>query len=343
VSTTGRIRFPTLKPLVTRLDRLPLPLVVALGVLLGGGIGGFGFVHGEASGWLIVWPALFVAIGWLGYTAAPVFAEVELRTPPPGPRRVLDGVLPMVELPGGDFLMGSPASDDMSQEDERPQHPVRLAPFRMAVTPVTVELYREVMAQPATGEDGRATRLPVGNVSWFDAIEFCNRLSVRAGYRPCYSRVFGFWRCNWRADGYRLPTEAEWEYACRAGATSRYGFGDDPAALGGYAWYAGNSNGQRQPVASRRANAWGLYDMHGNVWEWCWDGYGSYSAKPARNPHGPLKWRAGGRVVRGGSFIYSPEALRSARRGVDEPAVMDSFVGFRCVRVPPQPLAPSTP
>jgi len=342
VSTTGRIRFPTLKPLVTRLDRLPLPAVVALGVVLGGGIGGVGFVHGEGSGWLIFWPALFAAIGWLGYTAAPVFAEAALRTPRPAPRRVLDGGLPMVELPGGDFLMGSPASDDMARGSERPQHPVTLAPFRMAVTPVTAGLYRAVMAQPATGEDERAARLPVGDVSWFDAVEFCNRLSIHAGYRPCYSRIFGFWRCNWHADGYRLPTEAEWEYACRAGTTSRYSFGDDPAALDGYAWFAGNANGEPQPVATKRANAWGLYDMHGNVWEWCWDWFGSYSAKPVRNPHGPLKWRAGRRVVRGGSFNDSPEFLRSASRGIVEPAFRNADRGFRCVRVPPQPLEAST-
>ncbi|HCZ17400.1 MAG TPA: formylglycine-generating enzyme family protein [Candidatus Accumulibacter sp.] len=259
----------------------------------------------------------------------------------------------MVDLPGGDFRMGSPASDDLARDDEKPQHQVTLAPFLMAVTPVTAELYREVMGQASTGDDPPVARLPATGVSWLDAVEFCNRLSVRAGYRPCYSRgLLGGWRCDWRADGYRLPTEAEWEYACRAGSTSRFCFGDDPAVLDAYAWYEGNAKGAAQPVATRRANAWGLYDMHGNVWEWCWDWYGSYSSRPARSPRGPIRWKfwAGTRVLRGGSFVnqpaslfvYPPALLRSADRFDGAPEYGHGHFGFRCVRVPPQHVDRST-
>ncbi|HPP45992.1 MAG TPA: formylglycine-generating enzyme family protein [Accumulibacter sp.] len=336
----GRSPFPARAALIERFDRLPLPIVGALGVILGGGLGALGLLYGEASTWLIVAPVLFVAVGWLGDTAAPLFDEKAPNkppAPPARPRRVIDSGLPMVELPGGEFMLGSPAADEMTLEREMPQHAVTLTPFRMALTPVTVALYREVMAQPAASDDTSDARLPVTEVTWFDALDFCNRLSVRAGYRPCYTRLFGIWRCDWRADGYRLPTEAEWEYACRAGTTSRYSFGDDPAALDAYAWYAGNANDQAQPVAGKRANAWGLYDLHGNVWEWCWDWYGKYSAQARRNPHGAWRWKAGGRVVRGGSFGCSPGFLRSARRDGVEPARGIGALGFRCVRVPPQP------
>ena len=322
---------------VAGLDRLPLPVLVAAGVALGGAIGGAGFLHLEAPAWAVAWLALFAGLGWLGYTAAPVFDEPNPIQASRRPRRVIDGSLPMVDLPAGDFRMGSPDADDLANEDEKPQHEVTVAAFRMAVTPVTVELYQEVMA-PSTVAGESEARLPVTGVSWDHAIEFCNRLSERAGYRPCYSRWFGRWRCDWRADGYRLPTEAEWEYACRAGTTTRYGFGDDPAGLDAYAWYEGNANGALQPVATRRANAWGLHDLHGNVWEWCWDWYGSYSPKRTRNPRGPWKLKTGWRVLRGGSFALPPADLRSAVRFVDDPEFRSRICGFRCVRVPPQHL-----
>ncbi|MCB1823887.1 MAG: formylglycine-generating enzyme family protein [Candidatus Competibacteraceae bacterium] len=247
-----------------------------------------------------------------------------------------DGSLLMVELPGGRFLMGSPDSDDLARDKEKPRHEVTVSPFRIAITPVTVELYRRIMPESSAAQSEAEARWPAKGVTWFDAIEFCNRLSERAGYRPCYSQRSGQWRCDWRADGYRLPTEAEWEYACRAGTTTRYSFGDDPADLDSHAWYAGNAKDHVQPVATQRANLWGLYDMHGNVWEWCWDEYEAYSPKPARNPRGPKQSTSGRRVLRGGSFDFSPEFLRSARRFFVDPVGWFRRFGFRCVRVPPQ-------
>ncbi|MDS4014708.1 MAG: formylglycine-generating enzyme family protein [Candidatus Accumulibacter sp.] len=331
-----------------------MSLAIVAGIVGGGAIGGAGFVFLEAPAWVVLWLLLFAGIGWLGYTAEPVFDE-PLPAPPPArtpeprtaapppvakerepelPRRVSDGVLEMVELPGGKFLMGSPDSDAAAPDAEKPQHEVSVSSFRMATTPVTVALYREVMGQRerAAADD----RLPVTKVSWHDAVEFCNRLSIRSGYRACYTRDGkDEWRCDWQADGYRLPTEAEWEYACRAGSTTLYSFGDDAAALGDYAWYAQNSRHSLQPVAGKLPNAWGLYDLHGNVWEWCWYWYGPYTAQASRDPRGPAKsseWR----VLRGGSFADPPAFLRSAFRVVDVPVGGVWVRGFRCVRVPPQ-------
>ncbi|HEY5869238.1 MAG TPA: SUMF1/EgtB/PvdO family nonheme iron enzyme, partial [Candidatus Tectomicrobia bacterium] len=211
--------------------------------------------------------------------------------------------------------------------------------FRIAITPVTTAVYAAVMQKDTPPQDQE--RLPAADVSWHDAIAFCNRLSEREGYRPCYRRKFRRWICDWRAGGYRLPTEAEWEYACRAGTTTRYAFGDDPGRLDAYAWFTDNVWAP-QPVASKRPNPWGLYDMHGNVWEWCWDWYRLYSLKRVRSwsnlRHFILpEWR----VVRGGSFANSPEHLRSARlrSAFREDAHSEYWAwnfGFRCVRVPPQ-------
>src|SRR5207302_1335063 len=113
--------------------------------------------------------------------------------------------------------------------------------------------------------------LPVETISWYEAIAFCNKLSEREGLKPYYRSDEGV---QSGGDGYRLPTEAEWEYACRAGSTTRYSFGDDAARLGKYAWYVANSTNKTRPAGQTRPNTWGLYDMHGNVWEWCWDRYG---------------------------------------------------------------------
>lgn len=334
----GRLQQP-----LRWLDRLPLSVVIPAGIVLGCGVGGAGFYYLEAPGWAVAWLALFAALGWLGFTATPVFDEPDpVRTPtrPAKPRPVRDGSLLMVGLPGGCFLMGSPDSDDRAYGDEKPQHEVTVSPFRIAITPVTMELYRRIIPESSTAQSKAEARLPVTDVTWFDAVEFCNRLSKRMGYRPCYFKWFGWWRCDWRADGYRLPTEAEWEYACRAGTTTRFSFGDDPNGLDGHAWYADNANRDVQPVATQRTNPWGLYDLHGNIWEWCWDGYGSYSPKPTRDPCGPKRffWWTERRILRGGSFVDSLENLRAARRIDVDPKRRFRLFGFRCVRVPPRQI-----
>ncbi len=271
----------------------------------------------------------------------------------------------MVELPGGEFRMGAAAGEhddelraayeadgveadriDEIFERELPQHTVKVSAFRIMATPVTADLYAKLVDSGSIDAQKGTDQLPAVEISWLDAVEFCNRLSARMGFRPCYRKRFGRWRCDWRADGYRLPTEAEWEYACRAGSTTRFCCGDAARCVGSYGWHRGNSDGHAQPVAIRRPNPWGIYDMHGNFLEWCWDVWGPYSAKEVRNPRGPkalakgwlARFRAGRRVVRGGSFFDPPEDLRSAFRFFDDPVFRFVFLGFRCVRVPPQHL-----
>jgi sulfatase modifying factor 1 len=302
------------------LDRQPLPLVIAAGIVLGLGIGLLGFLYLQSPAWVLLWGVLLAALWRLSHDAEPVFEEanpVAAR-----PQRVRDGPFMMMELPGGSFLMGSPDTDDMAYAHETPQHQVTVSGFRIAVTPVTAGVYQEVMQGEALTES--AARLPAVDVRWDDAIAFCNKLSEREGYRPCYRRRFGRWVCDWRADGYRLPTEAEWEYACRAGTTTRYSFGQDPARLDAYAWFADNANSP-QPVASKRPNSWGLYDMHGNVSEWCWDWSGPYAVQTVTDPHGPKKPRRGRevRVVRGGLILIeapSPAYRRGMLRAAEKPS-----------------------
>jgi formylglycine-generating enzyme required for sulfatase activity len=159
----------------------------------------------------------------------------------------------------------------------------------------------------------------VERVSWEDAQAFCRSLSERPEERAA-CRV------------YRLPTEAEWEYACRAGGAGRFGFGDDEATTLDHAWVEGNSAATTHPVGQKRPNAWGLYDMHGNVWEWCGDWYepGYYRQSPADNPRGPAAGSA--RVVRGGSFVNTAGTCRSGTRNFLEPTFQESNgIGFRVV------------
>jgi formylglycine-generating enzyme required for sulfatase activity len=130
-----------------------------------------------------------------------------------------------------------------------------------------------------------------------------------------------------------VPTEAEWEYACRAGTTTRFSFGEADASLGEYAWFTGNSDGKTHPVGQKRPNAWGLFDMHGNVWEWCGDGFDEkyYGDSPGADPLGPSE--AAARVMRGGGWSYSPQSRRAACRSRNAPGSRRDSLGFRLARV----------
>jgi formylglycine-generating enzyme required for sulfatase activity len=247
----------------------------------------------------------------------------------------------LVLIPAGEFLMGSPESDTDASADEKPQHRVRITrPYYLGATEVTRGQYQAVTGANPSQFQG-SDDLPVDNVSWLDAINYCNALSGKEGLTPFY-RVEGetVEVPDWNATGYRLPTEAEWEYACRAGSTTRYSFGDDATGLGAFAWYVGNSrttlNVRRsQPVGLKRPNAWGLYDMHGNAEEWCWDGYeADYHSKkpPAADPPGPSQ--AASRVNRGGGWRFSPQRCRSAFRIGHAPGYRSALLGFRVSRVP---------
>jgi formylglycine-generating enzyme required for sulfatase activity len=239
------------------------------------------------------------------------------KTVPPVPALGLE----LVKMEAGTFLMGSPSSEAGRDSDEGPQTQVRIFKgFWMGKYEVTQGQYEAVMeTNPSNFKGGK--NLPVENVSWDDADNFCVKLTERerqAGRLPA-----GY--------VYRLPTEAEWEYACRAGTTTRFSYGDDSqyAQLGEYAWYGVNSGNKPHPIRTRKSNAWGLYDMHGNVWEWCLDWYGTYPGGSVANPEGPGSgWS---RVFRGGSWDYDGRYCRSAYRFIGSPDDRGSDLGFRPV------------
>jgi formylglycine-generating enzyme required for sulfatase activity/serine/threonine protein kinase len=232
-----------------------------------------------------------------------------------GPDEIANSIGMQLKLiPAGTFSMGSANGDS----DEQPVHEVTISrPYYLGVTEVTNGQWQAVMRDVPS--KWKNADLPVESVSWEDAATFCNRLSSLPAERRA-GRV------------YRLPTEAEWEYACRAGTTTAYSFGDDKSLLGDFAWYPGNSGRQTHPVGQKRPNAWGLYDMHGNVWEWCSDLYGDYAAGAVRDPAGPATGSL--RVLRGGSWSYSAGRCRSAFRGRGNPSNRDSRVGFRLALSP---------
>ena len=201
---------------------------------------------------------------------------------------------------------------------------------------VTQEQYQNIMGDNPSR--WKADKNPVEQVRWSDAVKFCNARSRLEGLQPCYD--LETWQCNFEANGYRLPTEAEWEYACRAGTQTTYFFGNDVSKLGDYAWFDKNSGGHPQPVAQKRPNPWGLYDMVGNVWQWCNDFYqvDYYQQSPRENPRGPKEGE--NKVVRGGAWKFSGDNCRSGYRYNEAPGYVDvcfgyDIYGFRCVRNAP--------
>jgi formylglycine-generating enzyme required for sulfatase activity len=312
--------------------------------------------RGKAVGWSGLAVVLVVLTGRPGSAQEP--GEPTLKT-------ITNSIgMKLTLIPAGEFRMGSPDGDDQALADEKPQHPVQITqPFYLGVTEVTRGQFRrfvhEVGYQTEAEKDGKGAygwneqtkqfeqnarytwqnpgfeqtdEHPVVNVSWNDAVAFAEWLSRKEG------------------KSYRLPTEAEWEYACRAGTTTRFSSGDDPeglAAVGNIAdgtakakypdwtWAIAARDGYvyTAPVGRFAANAFGLHDMHGNVWEWCSDGFASdyYKQSPMDDPRGPSQ--ATGRVVRGGSWILEPRSVRSAIRDGGAPGNRSSNLGFRLALV----------
>jgi len=217
----------------------------------------------------------------------------------------------LVLIPAGKFLMGSPSGESGRYDREGPQRGVTLSkPFYMGVYEVTQEQYQAMMGNNPSKFKGSTQ--PVEQVSWDDAVDFCQRLSQKTGGTV------------------RLPTEAEWEYACRADSRTRFCFGDSDNRLGHYGWYGSNSGSRTHSVGQKKPNDWSLYDMHGNVYEWCADRYGdSYANANAVDPHGPDSGTD--RVLRGGCWFYFPQLCRSAYRAKAGPGHRGYGFGFRVV------------
>jgi formylglycine-generating enzyme required for sulfatase activity len=242
----------------------------------------------------------------------------------------------MVLIPAGSFEMGS----RHGREDEGPVHRVSIDAFLMDRHEVTQAVYEKLGQIEAFPNPShfKGPDLPVEQVTWPQVARFCNARSRFEGLQPCYNEDNG--ECNFEADGYRLPTEAEWEYACRAGTDADYSFGGEARKLGDFAWFADNSAKKTHPVGQKKPNPWGLFDMHGNVAEWCQDVYDKsyYQASPEKNPRGPADGKEC--VLRGGSWKSAAEALRSCYRLGESPGFSDAClardaIGFRCVRKAP--------
>ena len=238
----------------------------------------------------------------------------------------------MVGVPAGSFEMGS----EEGNPDEAPAHRVWVNAFLMDRSEVTQARYgKHVLGNPS---HFKGPQRPVEMISWADAALYCNHRSRAEGLEPCYDEETA--ACNFDASGYRLPTEAEWEYACRAGTRTPYPFGREARLLPRHAWCAGNAGKTTHPVGQKKPNPWGLFDMTGNVAEWCNDVYDKYYYKesPERNPRGPADGEK--YVLRGGAWSSSPKACRASHRVGEAPGFQDACfardaIGFRCVRKAP--------
>ncbi|NIP96027.1 MAG: formylglycine-generating enzyme family protein, partial [Akkermansiaceae bacterium] len=219
--------------------------------------------------------------------------------------------IPMIYLAGGQFEMGS----DQGNPDEGPVHQVTLSPFLIDKTEVTHAMFTAAeLPNPSRWKDDPDK--PVESLRWRDAKLYCNERSLMEGFTPCYDEKKPGLPCNFEADGYRLPTEAEWEYAALAGAGGDYDFGS-AAKLRQFAIFEENGRKRTHPVGSRKPNRWGIHGMYGNVAEWCQDAYdpGYYASSQVRDPAGPDAGAADvKRVIRGGSWKASATMCRARFR-----------------------------
>jgi formylglycine-generating enzyme required for sulfatase activity len=240
----------------------------------------------------------------------------------------------MIYLPGGEFNMGS----SQTNPDEAPVHKVKVSGFIIDKLEVTQEMLAKAQL-PNPSHWNENPKKPVERVRWRDAKQYCNERSLLEGLKPCYNEKTPELDCDYSASGYRLPTEAEWEYACRAGTDGDYDFGQ-PDKLRQFAWFADNADEKTHPAGQKKPNRWGLHDMYGNVSEWCEDVYSPayYKDSPLVDPRGPpspgpdVK-----RVMRGGSWKSSAAMSRATfrqgqRTGDTDACFYTDYCGFRCVR-----------
>jgi formylglycine-generating enzyme required for sulfatase activity len=233
----------------------------------------------------------------------------------------------MVLIPSGSFVMG----DDKGKPDERPQHTVSVSSFLMDKYEVTQAHYVKTTGTNPSKFGQKDWKIyPVDRIGWRQAAAYCNERSHLEDLEPCYDEET--WQCSFDANGYRLPTEAEWEYAYRTSLDTPYDLEQD-------AWSKANSNSQTHAVGTKKPNRWTLYDMAGNVYEWCNDYYDPnyYRSSPEHDPRGPNE--AETKVLRGGCWVTSADTCRAASRFMDDPVNADTCLGypaygFRCVRKP---------
>lgn len=296
------------------------------------------------------------AAGWALRQWKQTVPAIDPTSRPPSDRRwfVNGQGMTMVEVPAGKFTMGIARVGNARTSQE-----VTLTkPYLLCDREVTVEQFRRFIddaeypgAEKPQGWQGEFEQFsptpycPVQQVNWFDAVLYCNWLSAREGRTKCFERTgekqkvkyynreheCDVWRCDFAADGYRLPTEAEWEHACRAGSSTDHCFGTGNPRLLDYAWFLNNAEERTWPGGQKLPNASGLFDMHGNVWEWCWDWYGLYSETAVSDPTGPSNRDAwAGRVLRGGAFdCIASHCGSGGRTGVSGPVVRNGRNGFR--------------
>ena len=231
----------------------------------------------------------------------------------------------LVLIPAGSFTMGSPKTEKGRGTDEAQQRVTIAHPYLMSRTVVTAGQWKAVMkSEPWKGQRCvvAGDDAPAVYVDWHDAVAFCRKLTAK-------ERADGWLE---KGEHYRLPTEAEWEYACRAGTKTAWSFGADPRKLDAHAWYYGNTGDRKEAYAHRvglkKPNPWGLYDMHGNIYEWCADWYKSTLAG-GEDPQGPSTGTL--KVLRGGGWGYDPARCRSADRNKNDPSFTDFSGGFRVV------------
>jgi formylglycine-generating enzyme required for sulfatase activity len=250
-------------------------------------------------------------------------------------------------IPAGRFYMGSHDSDEFLRSNEHPQHRVLITKnLFVGVYPVMQKDFLEIMEyNPSSAADKELC--PVDSVTWFSAIEFCNKMSEAESLQPFYELSKVKRRPNGgieaaevtqlNGDGFRLLTEAEWEYVCRAGSITPWCYGDQVMDVNEHAWFFDNSTSETHPVGEKKPNAWGIFDMHGNIMEWCCDWYGEFYYQTCQdeieNPQGPNDGIS--KVLRGGAWQFGAEATRSAYRNSSAPDTVSSVIGFRICRNAP--------